>query len=330
VATDRSGLSWTSTHVLSDVRRKASLPTTSTDWTDAVLLREATDVLRSFAGWALSQGGEGRLVSSLDRPVSAALSSSYRDSGEFLLPPLAVAHTIDSVVHLNDLGTTEIRLTRIDAAVQSDFDSPGTEGDPIAYALVGDRIRVYPAPSTGGTIRITYQRIHPDLVADTVANVGTLASFAAALTTPTTLLTMLAPTAITGVAVGDTLDLLSASYPYVPLVVSAEVLSVPDPLTLEIDQPVARLTGFDLGARIMRSGQSPYVALPLELRTCITEKTAANILRTLGDLQGMQASEQAATLELSRVMQMLNPRGKRDKPRAVNPYSHLRMRLGRG
>ncbi len=324
MATDRNALTWTSAQVLTDVRRKASLPTTSTDWTDAVVIREATDVLWSFAGWALAPGGAGRFVSSLDRQVTAALTGAY-GACEFLMPPLAIASSIESVTWTDSTNTTQSRLSRIDGAVEPDFSTPGALGSPGSYAILREPIRVYPIPNSGGTLRITYQRRHPELVADLAANVGTVTSVAAASSTTSTITEAVG---ITGLSVGDTIDVLRGQYPYAPIIASAEVTALPSGTTITIDQPAGVFTGHDLvGARVVRAGQSPFVSLPLELRNCINEKVASNILGTLGDMQGAQAAEQRATLELARVMQMLSPRAKRDKPKAINPYSHLRMRL---
>jgi hypothetical protein len=326
MATDRNALTWTSSQVLTDVRRKASLPVTSTDWTDAIILREASEVLWSFTGWALSQGGEGRLLSSLDRPVTAYLTGAY-GAREYLIPPLAAAGVIDSVTWTDADGRTESRLTRIDLAQQPDLSTPTGTGAPMAYALVGDRIRVYPLPSTGGTLRITYPRRHPELVADTAANVGTVSSYGPASTTTTTIAESIG---LTGLSIGDTVDVLRGQYPYAPITADAEVTALPTGTTITVDDPLALLSGHDIaGARVVRAGQSPYVAMPLELRTAFNEKVAASILTTLGDLQGAQAAEQRATLELARVMQMLSPRTRRDKPKVVNAFSHIRGRLYR-
>lgn len=303
--------------VLTDVRRKASLPVTSTDWTDAVILSEATDVLWDFADWAMAQSGEGRMIASLDRPVSANLTGPFTAGSEVPLPPLALAGTIEGVTWTNATGQQQFRIARIDGADEAVYTTPSDDGDPSTYMVIGDRIRLYPRPSSGGTLRITYQRRHPQLVVDTVANAGTISAIAQATATTSTVTHTL-----TGLAVGDTVDILSSSYPYSALVTSAEVTALPGTIAV----PYAQLAGFDASPRIVRAGQSPYVQLPLEFRTAVAEKTAANILRSLGDLQGMQAAEQNATLSLSRVMQMLNPRIKRDKPRAINPSSHLRAR----
>jgi len=325
VATDRNALTWTTAQVLTDVRRKASLPVTSTDWTDAVVLREATDVLYAFSGWALAQAGEGRLISSLDRTVTAALVGAY-GTREFMLPAHAVAATLESVTWTDAAGQNQARLARIDGGAEPDYSTPQGLGSPGAYSLLADRIRVYPAPNTGGTLRITYQRRLPELVLDAAANVATVSALSGTTTSVLTVSGALTP----ALTAGDTVDVLRAQYPYAPIVASAEVLSMAS-TTPTLDVPAAQFVGHEyVGARLVRSGQSPYVPLPLEMRNAFNEKVAANILRTMGDLQGSQAAEQSATLELGRIMQLLSPRAKRDRPRAINPYSHLRGGMYRG
>ena len=327
MATDRNALTWTSAQVLTDVRRKASLPLTSTDWTDAVVLREATDVLRDFAGWALAQAGEGRQLASLNRSITTALTGVY-GARELMLPPLASAGSIEGITWTDASGQTQSRLSRIDDAQEAEYSRPGDTGSPGAYALYGDRIRLYPAPTTGGILRVTYQRMHPELVVDSVVSVATLASVASASDTTSTL--TLSAGFSPQVSVGDTLDIVRNQYPYAPIAESIEVTAVGGALSLTVDQPVALLSGHETaGARVVRAGNSPYVSLPLELRNAFNEKVAANILRTMGDLQGSAAAEQSATMQLARVMQMLSPRAKRDKPKAINPHSHLRSAFRR-
>lgn len=320
---DAHGQSWSATELLSDVRRKAQLPASSVDLTDAVLMREATDVLWSFAGWAMQQGGDGRLLDLLERPVTSALSSTYRTAGEFDLPPLAIADTVESVAWESDDGTSTIGLQRVDASLQHEFDKPGSTGNPRAYALVGSRIRLYPQPTTGGVVRLAYQRRHPALIADTSVNVGTIATAAATSSTLT-----LTVAGLSGSA--DVVDVIGAYPPYRTPYVGLGVRSLVGP-TLTLDAPsVYDANVALLGYRVARAGTSPYVHFPLELRAAVTCKVAANALRIVGDAQGAQLLDAQALEEIGRVIAMLSPRSKRDRPRVVNPYSHLRVRLYRG
>lgn len=332
---DQNALTWTSAQLLSDVRRKASLPTTSTDFSDPVLLREATDVLWSFAGWAVSQSGDGRLLTSLDRPITAALTGPYRSGSEVALPALAIADTVEHVTWIEDTGQVQSRLARLDPAQESDYDRVDSAGSPSAYALIGGRIRLYPKPTTGGTLRITYQRRHPELTLDVTSSgsplVGTVQAAVASGTNTSVTVTAGTAAVIAPLLVGDEIDLLSAQQPYRVIAAGLSVVTAAVGAVLVVSGAFADYVNQSLvGARLVRAGQSPYVMVPLEFRSCVTEKVAANVLRIIGDLQGMAASEQAALTELARVTQMLSPRSKRDKPRAVNPYSHMRLRMARG
>jgi hypothetical protein len=326
MAYDQNAQTWTSTQLLADVRRKASLPTTSTDFTDAVLYRECTDVLWSFAGWALSQGGEGRFLSTLERPISAALTSAYRPGSEIQLPPLAIADTLDNVTWLDSTGQLQARLARIESAIESDVDTPGRSGNPTAYALFDGRIRLYPQPTTGGIVRLTYQRRHPELVPGDAANMASVIGL-----TGTATATALSVAANTLPAVvGDEVDIFSGMHPYRFAAAGATITALPAS-TFTVGVPISHFNGLPTsGLRITRAGTSPFVHFPLELRASVTEKVTANLLRILGDLQGSQAAELAAKEELSRVMQMISPRAKRDKPKAVNPHSHMRSGIFRG
>lgn len=321
---DQNALRWTSADVLSDVRRKASLPATSTDFTDAVLLREATDVLWSFAGWATTQAGEGRGQAILERLVSGGITTSYRTASEFTMPALAVGDIIENIVWLDSTGQNQARLIRVDQADESNYDRPGATGSPMGYSLVAGRVRIYPQPTSGGTIRISYPRRHPELIADTTATVSTIDSYIGQ-TAQTTF-------TVSGAwwpANGDEVDIIASNSPY--RTIAASVTSTGSTSsTFVLAIPGAQLANLPVvGARVTRAGQSPYVSFPLELRAAVTEKIAANVLRIIGDLQGSQAAEQAAMMELSRVMQLLSPRVRRDKPKAINAFSHMRSLIGR-
>lgn len=324
---DQNALRWSSADVLSDVRRKTSLPTTSTDYSDTVLLREATDVLWSFAGWALAQAGEGRQLAFLNRSTVTGLllyTAASTRLGEVALPALAIADTVSNVFWFDSTGQAQRRLSQMDPADEAGY--IGATGDPAAYAVYEGRLKLFPAPTTGGTVRINYQRRHGELVSDVVANVLTIITFDATTGTATFAST---PSPL-GVAISDEVDIYAASSPHRLLFGGVTVIPPVSSTTLGLNGlgPLGLNGGTQglpmVGARIVRAGQTPYVSMPLELRAAVNEKIAANILRTLGDLQGMQAAEQAAMLELSRVMQLLSPRVKRDKPKAVNPNSHMR------
>lgn len=285
-----------------------------------MLLREASDVLWSFAGWAMQQSGNGRLSETFSRNVSAALSSPYRASSEFELPPLCIADSICSVRWVNSEGTREYPLALIEEHQQHTIDNPDGEGDPIAYALLANRIRVYPQPTGGGLIRFTYQMRHPALISDSTSTSGTISSIADAGSGYTTFNL----TASTPFAVGDYVDVVSNQYPYRALFTSL-YCGTSGASAVQLYVPYTYLSGLTLsGVRLLKAGQSPYVHYPLEFRSCVTARVAASVLKDIGDLTGMQANAAFAQEELSRILGMLSPRVKKDRPRAVNHFSHMR------
>lgn len=320
MAYDVNSASWTAAELLSDVRRRAVLPANSTDWTDAALYRECTDVLWNFAGWAMQQAGGGRLSEIFARSVSAALGSSYRAASEFELPPLAIADTIEAVTWVDDSGVNERRLAMIDVSERPTYDQADAFGDPAMYCFLSGRICVMPQPSTGGTLRFQYQRRHPHLIADSTSNVGTTVSIADAGSGYTTF--TLSTT--TPFALGDTVDILSNQSPYRPLFTSLSV-GTSGGVSSQLYVPYSYLSALSLsGVRLVDSGSSPYVHYPLEMRGAVTEKIAANVLRTIGDRAGAADCETMAQQELGRVLMMLSPRAKRDRPKVINPFSLMR------
>lgn len=320
---DSNAASWTAAELVADVRRKARIPAGTVDFTDADLRNEASNVLWSFAGWAMSQSSEGRLISQLQRSVSGAISVPYGQAREVDLPPLAVGDAIDGVFWLTSTGQAEKRLALIDLNSQPLYDAPGSSGDPWGYSLIDGRIRVYPRPTTGGQLRINYQRRHGALC--DVANTRAVVSFAIA--TDSVTFTHVGAALF---AVGDFFDLINSEYPYRIVAPDAEVAAgstslAPKTLTYS-------LSSFNLNANdmtLVERGQTPYIHLPLEFRQCVTQKVVEAVLRMAGDEQGAQGAGTNAEVELQRVVQMLNPRTKSTRQKAVNPYSHMRSQRRR-
>jgi hypothetical protein len=74
------------------------------------------------------------------------------------------------------------------------------------------------------------------------------------------------------------------------------------------------------------AGQSRFVHLPLEFKSCFTMKVASQVLAEIGDMQGSGALEQRAEIELQRVVALLSPRSQTARVKVVNPYSLMRTR----
>lgn len=320
-----NGASWTGSELVADVRRKARIPSGSLDFTTANLLREASAVITSFAGWAMSEAGEGReLFQRQYSSATALLDSQYGTDRELLLPPQALADTIDSVFWVNADKTKEIRLQLIDVYAQPVYDTPNSLGEPWGFSMLNHRIRLYPKPQNTGFVRVNYQRRHPELVEDSTANVATTAGIAVTQTDSIDFDTVADPSS--AFAAEDYIDVINNAYPYTLFIADARIAAVTISGIL-IAWPSAIVTADMMEAtRVVHSGQSPYVHLPLEFRSCLTEKVAEKVLREIGDKLAADQCGAAAELELQRVIQMLNPRTQSVRQKVKNPNSLMRTR----
>lgn len=318
---DNNAGSWTAAELLADVRQKARIPAGTLDYTDAVLLEEATRAIWSFAGWAMTKAQDGRLLSMLQRSSATAFTTPYAVGREVEMPFDAVGDTFDSVVWVNGNGV-ESRLEMIEEASQPFYDTPASSGEPWGYSIVDGRLRLYPKPAAAGIVRIAYQRRLPRLVdAGQMRTVTSQVLSAADLVVSHAVSTQL-------VFVGDRFDVINPVSPYRYYVSNAlctsATASSATTTTYNSGTFSAGIAGTLDGLAIVKSGTSPFVHLPLEFKQCLTQKIAAQVLGEIGDAQGAALLEQKAEAELGRVMQLLSPRSKTTRTKVVNPYSHLR------
>lgn len=323
MSVDRNRVSWTSDELLTEVRRKASIPSGSLKWTDAVLLREASDVLRSFAGWAMTKAGDGRQLYQLER--TSMITTAYGESREILLPPHAVADTIDGVFWLDNAGN-EVRLSPIDLNSQPVFDSPSATGNPSGYAVMNGTIRIYPEPSSANTFRINYARRHPELILTSDASATVVQSVTGDDSSTTFTL------GDDPYTTGEALDLINSYSPYRVYLADMVITAKPGLFQMKVGVPYSQVSGFaPTGSVLVPSGTSPYVHLPQELRACVTFKVAAHVMSMIGDDIGAQSAESTAASELQRAIDLMNPRVKSQRQKIVNQYSLMRAgRYGRG
>lgn len=319
---DRNAASWTTTQLLADVRAKARLPLNHTDYTDARLLREASEVVWSFAGWAQSLSKDGRLSFSFDRSVLDAIGSPYRAASEFFLPPHAIGDTIQNVLWVSQDGAMSAPLAPISIGGEHEYDSPDSAGVPSAFALLDGRIRVYPQPAEPGLIRYNYQRRHGELIPDN----STIAPVVMSASAGDGGYTMFAVNSSIGLtfAVGEYVDLVNDQYPY-RVIYSDLYVGQVTPGQVSLFVPSAYIETLPVqGMRLVRSGQAPYVSLPLELRLCLTLKTCAHVLLGAGDDKLGGNYNALAENEMSRQLGVMNPRVQQSREKLINRHSLLR------
>ena len=156
---------WTTTDLLSDVRLEASLPSDSSDYTDAVVLNVASQVIWSTLQVLVSTAStDGRMLRFVDRTINT--DNVEGDSGLYTLPHFAVAETVSHVLYVDSSGD-EYELEPLEPSTLPDYKLAASDvGSPEYYVLEDHRIRLWPTPASSNTdtLRIYYQRRHPRLV----------------------------------------------------------------------------------------------------------------------------------------------------------------------
>lgn len=326
MSVDNVVASWTSAQLIRAVRKRARLPTNTLDWTDADVLVAASEQIWTFAQWALERGGDGRLLTTFDRAVAASIPSPSRPIGEYLLPPLAVGDTINSVTWISPDGTKEVPLALVDLVQQPLVIAPGTTGEPWGYAIIADRIRVYPQPSELGTLRFAYPRRHPELCADTTTTAPTVNSILDA-TGGYTRFTLASTQPF---AVGQYVDLINNQYPYRTIFSDLYVGAANAGTTVDLYIPYSYANTIGVaGMRIVRAGQIPYVQLPLEFRNPLSWQVAGDILNEMGDLSASSAAYGTAGAAMDKALGITTRRVKATRTKIINRHSLARSAMRR-
>lgn len=317
MSTDYNGESWTASDLLTEVYREARLPGTGTvDYTPAVVLREATDAIRNYAQHTLAMAREGRLATTLLRTAPTDARDSY--DRDFELPPLGAGDAIDGVDWVTGAGSAW-PLTPIPIGLETTmFSTPTARGTPAQYALLDGLLRLLPTPSVAGTVLITYQRRHGQLVT-TTDNVAISSFVANGSNTDVTL-----PSVPSSFVVGAWVDVIGKYPPYRIKVHGAQIMNV---VGLVVTLNVASTVLTDWGAAgdtLALYGKTPYVHLPMEQRKPLTQYIASVIMDQLGDVRA-DAKEARAERGNARVKELLSPRTKGQRPKAFNPNSIFRQ-----
>lgn len=287
------------------------------------MLSEATNEIWGFAGPAVAAARGGRLATSILRAVTG--SSVTTTGQDYELPPMAVGDCIESVTWVNAAGTQEWPLQVVPLGLETDWNPPSSVGEPTHYALLDGAVRIYPRPPTGaaqGSLRVVFQRRHGALVAgsDTASVTAVVDNGGFARVTLTS-----TPSSFVAAA---WLDFVGVTYPYRIKVGGASITTShgSNQFTLGVTYAAFLAAGL-VGDTAVIYGKTPYVHLPLELRSYLTNKIAAKISRQLGDLQLAAALDAAVVRDAAVANETLTPRTKAQREKAYNPRSLLRQRM---
>jgi hypothetical protein len=317
--TEYNANTWTTAELIADVRRRARISDDDQDYTDTVILREATDQIWTVLAPIEAKARDGRKIFESSRTVTG---DSVLDGTDYVLPPMCSSDSISSVSWTDSTGV-ETALAVVSVDRQPDYS--GEEGPPTSYALLDRALRLYPTPDgLTGTLTIRYPRRHPALVAATDARAVTaIATASSGLATKYTLSS--APPA--EIAVGSWVDLVGARVPHHVHQGDAIVTAVSgSDVTVSVAYATSLAAVDATAARnwMQASGQTCFLMLPLEMRMPLAQLAAASILGQIGDKAGAQALEVSALTTLGVMKADLASRTKGTKEKIINHHSLMR------
>lgn len=293
------------------------MPDTGTvDYSPQVVLSIATQAIHNWAGSLIAGAGQGRGVTILPRAITSAAVDVNGQVYE--LPPMASADAIDAVTWVDSSTNTERRLQTVPRAMESVFSQPASSGCPEVYTLEDGTLRVLPKPTAAGTLRIQYQRRHGVLVSG-----SDTASIVSAVPTATYVdITLSAvPAAFVN---GAWVDIFGRYYPHRTKIHGGLVSAVGGSV-VRVNIPGADYTAAQVtDDTICTYGKTPYVQLPLELRSPLTQHIKALITTDLGDMQSASAADQLAAAGAARAQEMLSPRVHSTPQKIYNPRGLMR------
>lgn len=328
MAADYTALTWTADELLADVFRACRLPATGTvDYTPQVVLRMATQSLHDWAGHMLSTAHEGRLVTSFLRAMPT--DALDRQGAVYELPPLAAADTIDALIWVDPVSNVETRLETVPPAMLPLFTRGYETGTPHGYAFMDGAVRLFPTPSSTGTLKMLYQRRHGALTNTPAEDYATPTNAIAAGTPVGTRTTLTLPgtTAPSRFASGAWVDLVQPTIPHRTRAHGVLItgLTPGPPPTITINMPFEDFTRVAAGGyTVVAYGKAPFVQLPLEMRDPFNRQVAARLLSEIGDLPISMAQDQLSGQGAVRVRDMLSPRAKGQPQKLYNPNSLAR------
>ena len=309
---------YTTTALLSNIKRKLQIPSGDTKLTDTELLAIADEEMRSWVYPQLLRTGQDYAVSQLELPIVAATS-------RYNIPPTCNADTIVSVSIVLSTGTV-IHLHRV-PTLRIDAWGTNQGTTPREYAIQGEQIVLLPQPTdTTATIRVRFERTPGRLILPTASTVQVASGLVGSTFTADPTYT----------ATFDTSDYITAfrnrpqfesAFGYAPVMSSnATTLVLGTPLWGSLDDTLLRTgsgqTYFDY---LCKWNESPVVPLPEAWHPVMLYAASSAVAREYGDTGLADYLRQEIVDRVEKMIEYANNRVKLDAPIAFNRNGPLRV-----
>lgn len=298
------------------IRRTGQLQAADPNFPDAFLLEEAQQALIDRFAEPITTLRQGYWLQ-----TSTTTTANANTTGLYRMPPRAVVAGLEKLEVSLD-GTNWYQCN-----ILTHFQATGYEqlpqGQPYAYTLNGDCVRLFPTPLGDYTIKFTYY-LRPPTMITYASSCRITASFFNVLTVDTN------PSGV-GVTTSTGLDVQDADGSHELAVVGASIDSITGagPYTITLaggttGVPTGRVS---VGDYVRQPDTCVFPMLPRELHRALADYTAATVLLSKGDMEKGSALAAKAKTSVERVVSMAQPRIK-TAPFTFRRNSYLRSLRG--
>lgn len=284
-------MAWTTTDLLTEVRRVGQFPAaSSSSLADADLLAQADRVMQASIVPLILRLQEEFYV----RRVTQTLTAG---TGTYPVPRRAVGSRIRDIQYVR--GGIRSPLPRLRPEQIVDFITSAT-GYPFGFYLDAANINLLPAPGGSDTLSIAIFVRPGRLVATTTARqIATVTA-----DSPTAGRTKLTFSAYS--TFGSTIDLISAQSPFEHKALDVATANV---TTTSLDVATSDLLSApSVGDWVTAPDTSPVMQIPVEAHPLLVERTAQYVMRGLGYLEEAASLAQSADRMEADVVSVLTPR----------------------
>lgn len=297
-------MTWTTTDLLTNIKRRMALPAGQLRLSDADLLSLATDEMRGYVAYLCRKGGRNYWIRTVDYSFAA-------NTRTLRIPSLSLGATIEDIQWINSGGSV-YKMDYVPMGQQPDWDFNTTtiiSGVPQVFTIEGDLIYVLPRPSQAGTLRLRYERRQSDLVATSACWQVTVVG-ASTLTTATVITT------------GTVVDVMQADPDFDTLVTGNTVtVTGSGPYVATFTDSLAEVS---VGDWMCPTKQTCIVPLPDILQVALAERTGIVALDIIGDNQGADRLRASLMEREPRIIDAITPRTRKSAVSAFQRNSILR------
>lgn len=304
-----------STELIEAVRQEAFIDdgTAFVDYTDARILIELTDELRTTFARAISQARCGYWLKQYFTPIVPGVA-------KYAIPPRAITGGLENV-SVAASGGAYSKLDEVSETHSQAYElAPGQLGAVQKYVIRGDRVVLLPTPSGGYSLRLSYYLRPSMLIVAAGASAGRIESINT--TTREVVVTAAAP----GISSDGpcTIDVIHpGGWAELALVDGAATYTAATKTFVLSSSAV--LDEIAAGDYVRLANQTDWPCLPEDFHRTLAKSTAAKILTQLHDLQKAEALAGQANSDMQRFADLLVSRVKSEAKVLKAPSAVLQV-----